>query len=133
MGRIFKFYCNACGTPFTPETRKGRACSDKCRLAINNAHMVIKATDPNLSVDEQKQSDELVVMIESAGGVMRRIKGVKTDGKFIIKEEDMVRKNAAKKGTKVAKNDKNLIPGEMGKEQEKLNKKEKKKAKKEDK
>lgn len=127
MGKIYKFYCNACGTPFTPESKKGRACSDKCRLAINNAHLVIKATDPSLSAEEQKQSDELVVMIESASGVMRRIKGVRTDGKFIIKEDEL---KVAKKGGKIPKNDKRLIPGKKGKEQDKLHNKEKKEAKK---
>lgn len=132
MGRIFKFYCNACGSPFAPETRKARACSDKCRLAIFNAYATVKATDPSLSAEEQKQSDEIVVMIESAGGVMRRVKGVSSGGKFIIQEGDMPKK-AAKKGAKVPKNDKKLIPGETGKAMDNLEKKERKKSKKEDK
>ncbi|MEK6882405.1 MAG: hypothetical protein AABY22_22485 [Nanoarchaeota archaeon] len=126
MGKIYKFYCNACGTPFEPETKKGRCCSDKCRLAVNNAHLIIKAKDPNLSPEEQKQADELTVMIESSTGILKRFFTNKKDnsGTFIIKEEDV--KSAAKKGMRVRKNDKNLIPGKDGKNQAKLAKKKKK-------
>ncbi len=145
------FFCNCCGNKFEATRADARTCSEICRMAIKGIASKIIAEPPNLSQDDLIKYNNIILKVrQTEGGTIKRLlfrnnndgtfsdktnrlkKEMMKSGddeldaankKILNEKEEIKDAKAAKKGTKIHKNDKNLIPGKSGREQEKLNKK----------
>lgn len=146
------YFCNACGEKFKVDRADARFCHDICRAAAYSVAKNIITVPHSITPEEAQRYDSIVIKLKDENGKVERALFEKDgDGIFnriknetkrtgdkdadeatekAIKEEAEL-KEAAEKGKKIEpapKNDKRLITGEMGKEMDKLEKKEKKKA-----
>ncbi len=137
----YSLFCCACGDKFIAVRSDARTCSEGCRLAICMMGKVIREQEKELSVEDKAKLEEATIKIKSADtDIIRRVKYRKdADDSIII--PDAVKKQLTKeelnpkrkKKARDPKNDKRLIPGETGKEMDKLENKERKERKKKDK
>lgn len=148
------YFCNACGSKFKVERADARFCCDLCRSAAFSVAKNIITVPHTLTADDAIRYDSIVlklkddsgkverVLFEKDGdGIFNRIKnelkrtGDKEKDEAVEKEIDEAEelKEAAAKGKKIESapvNDKRLIPGEKGKEMDKVERKLKKERKK---
>ena len=128
-------FCNACGNKFKVERADARFCNDICRAASYSAAKGIIAVPHSITPDDAAMYDSIILKLKDdkgtviralfendGAGIFSRIKKeLKRTGdeetdkaneeKEKLEGEQAVMAKAAKKGIKVPKNDKHLIPG----------------------
>lgn len=148
------YFCNACGSKFKVERADARFCCDLCRSAAFSVAKNIITVPHTLTAEDAMRYDSIVIKLKDGNGKVERTLFEKDgDGIFNRVKNEMKRtgdketdeatekelkdaeelKEAAAKGKKIEPapvNDKRLIPGEKGKEMDKLENKERKERKK---
>jgi hypothetical protein len=140
-------FCNACGNKFKVERADARFCNDICRSASYSVAKGIIAVPHNITPDDAMAYDQIVLKLKDekgtvvralfendGAGIFTRVKkelkrtgDEETDKANESKEqvdgEQVAMAKAAKKGIKVPKNDKHLIPGKKNSKGEPVKKK----------